>query len=415
MALYAFIAPPLAGHYGPMAALAGGLIDRGHRAVFVDVPGAETLLTDPRIGFMALPGAVAGTLEQTTARLVGQGGLRHLPALLADMRARFAAFSAGLPDALARIGAQCLVVDQLEPAAGLVAHHLGLPCLTVACALPIDADPTLPPPFTGWSWRTGALARLRNRGGWWVQNRLLAGLNADIARQSAGWGQRADGMVACQSPVAIAQTVAGFDFPRSTQALLPLGPLRAPPRAARPLTPPPGSGPLIFASLGTLQGGRADVFAAIAQAVRRLGGRLIIAHGGRLANAHIAALPGQTLAVDFVDQTALLPHVDAVISHGGLNTTMDSLAAGRPLIIVPFAFEQAAIGARLVRSGAGLVVAPGPRLAQRLIEPLTGLLGLPEYRVAAARLATEIAGAGGLARAVAIADALPTSRHAEAA
>ena len=415
MALYAFIAPPLAGHYGPMAALAGGLIDQGHRAIFVDFPGAERLLADPRIGFLALPGARPGALEQSTGRLVGQSGLWNLPGLLGDMRARFASFAAGLPAALAGIGADRLVVDQLEPAGGLVARHLGLPFLSVACALPIDRDPALPPPFTGWSWRTGGFARLRNTGGWWVHDLLLAGLHADISRQAGQWGLRADSLDACFSPIAIAQTVAGFDFPSATRRAHQLGPLRAPARASRLPPLPPGPGPLIFASLGTLQGGRAAVFGAIAQAVQRLGGRLLIAHGGRLAREDIAALPRQTLAVDFVDQTALLPHVDAVISHGGLNTTMDSLAAGKPQIIIPFAFEQAAIGARLVQSGAGLRVAPGPRLAQRLIEPITGLLGLTGYHAAAARLATEIAGAGGLARAVAIANSLAAGGRAEAA
>lgn len=409
MAHFAFIAPPLAGHWNPMAALAGELIARGHQASVVAIPGAQSMLRDPRIGVIDVGAAQPTLLAEVTARLAGQQGLRGLPTVLADMRRQFALLCADLPDALRAAGIDALVIDQLEPAGGLVARHLGLPYLSVANALPINRDPAVPPPFTGWSNHPGPLGRWRNRGGYRVNDLLLSGLGADISRQAAAWGLTARSLEDCLSPTAqIAQTVTAFDFPRLTPSttLHQLGPLRPPAPATTQPDLPTGDGPLLFASLGTLQGGRADIFAAIAQAATQLGARLIIAHGGRLPPAAIAALPPDVMLRDFVDQRALLPHVHAVIGHAGLNTTMDSLAAGKPLVVIPFAFEQGAIAARLVRSGAGLRVAPGPVLARRLTTAIRAILLDPGFTRSAQTLATAISQAGGLSAAADIAESL---------
>ena len=43
-----------------------------------------------------------------------------------------------------------LIADQLEPAAALLAEHLGLPFASVASALPINREPGIPPPYVGW-------------------------------------------------------------------------------------------------------------------------------------------------------------------------------------------------------------------------------------------------------------------------
>jgi zeaxanthin glucosyltransferase len=56
-------------------------------------------------------------------------------------------------------------VDQIEMAGGTVAEHLGLPFVSVAAALPINLDPSVPPVNFPWSHRTGVVARLRNRVG----------------------------------------------------------------------------------------------------------------------------------------------------------------------------------------------------------------------------------------------------------
>jgi zeaxanthin glucosyltransferase len=44
------------------------------------------------------------------------------------------------------------------------------------------------------------------------------------------------------------------------------------------------------------------------------------------------------------------------ITHGGLNTTLDALAASVPLVLVPLAMEQSGTAQRVLRAGAGVSV-----------------------------------------------------------
>src|SRR5262249_58358175 len=69
------------------------------------------------------------------------------------------------PDAIRDEGVDSLLVDQIEMAGGTVAEHLGLPFVSVAAALPVNADPSVPHCTFPWPHRTGFWARLRNRAG----------------------------------------------------------------------------------------------------------------------------------------------------------------------------------------------------------------------------------------------------------
>ena len=49
----------------------------------------------------------------------------------------------------------------------------------------------------------------------------------------------------------------------------------------------------------------------------------------------------------------MLARSAVAVLNGGLNTVMDALAAGVPILAVPIAFEQGAIASRIERAGAG--------------------------------------------------------------
>ncbi|HVF94428.1 MAG TPA: nucleotide disphospho-sugar-binding domain-containing protein, partial [Sphingomonas sp.] len=256
----------------------------------------------------------------------------------------------------------------------------------------------------------GRLGRLRNAGGYAVSDLVLRPIDRTLARHAAEWGLAPDdGM----SPLLqVAQCPASLDFPRED---LP-GAFRygAPWRSAEPALDPPGSDgrPLIFCSLGTLQGSRKALFASMTQACAMIGARAVVAHGGGLSDADAAALPGDPLVRAFWPQTSLLPHCRAAILHGGFNTVLDTLAAGLPIVAVPIAFEQPATAARLERIGAGVVVRWQGATARRLATALQRVLGDPAYAAAAALVRDDLrrdAGASGTAAAIsaAFAGALP--------
>jgi zeaxanthin glucosyltransferase len=164
--------------------------------------------------------------------------------------------------------------------------------------------------------------------------------------------------------------------------------------------------PLVYASLGTLQGGRVSLFRRIAEAARELELQLVIAHGGGLDARAAASLPGSPAVFDFVPQDEVLRHASLAVLHGGLNTVMDALAAAVPIAAIPIAFEQGAIAARLAHAGAGRRVGRRFLTVGRLAAAMQDVLATPACAEASKRIAAEIGRAGGVARAADIVEAV---------
>ena len=64
-------------------------------------------------------------------------------------------------------------------------------------------------------------------------------------------------------------------------------------------------------------------------------------------------LPESIFWQDYVPLSSLLPHVAALVHHGGIGTTAEALRAGVPQLVVPLAYDQFDNAARVERLGAG--------------------------------------------------------------
>ncbi|MFG1478662.1 glycosyltransferase [Xanthobacter sp. V4C-4] len=410
MTHFAVVAPPLPGHYNPLLVLARELGRRGHRVTFLHMADAAGLVEGRGAGFAAVgrashpPGALAAYLR----RLARPNGLFGLVATLRATAALTDMLCRELPGALAAIGAEAVIADQTEAAGGLVARHLGLPFVSTATALPLDREIGVPPPFVPWPYDGSERGRVRNRGGYQVTDLLMTPMRRVLARHGAAFGLDPDLDQGFSPLLTVAQMPRGLDFPR---AALPAhfhygSPWRddeAPSAFSAGdagWTPPADDGrPLVFCSLGTLQGARGDVFVKVAAAAGRLGARLVIAHGGLLAPAQVARLRPLADVHAFVPQRAVLRRCAAAVVHCGMNTALDALAEGVPLVALPIAFEQPATAARLARAGVAEVVPAGRASARRLAGALDRVLRQPAHRAAARRLAAEMATGGGVAMA----------------
>ena len=143
-----------------------------------------------------------------------------------------------------------------------------------------------------------------------------------------------------------------------------------------------------------MQGHRADIFEWIVDAAETLDLDLTIAHGGLLPEADAARLSQRAHVHAFVDYAKILPESDIAIMHGGMNGVLDALAHGTPMVVVPLAFEQAAIAARVRWAGAGRICAPLARKG-KLEKALTEVLDEPAFARVAAMIGGEIEAAGG--------------------
>lgn len=132
----------------------------------------------------------------------------------------------------------------------------------------------------------------------------------------------------------------------------------------------------VLVSLGTLNqqaGGR--FYATVLEAAERLSGdvQLVLAAPASLAGP----VPGNVLLRERVPQLELLPHLDAVVSHGGHNTVCEALAYGLPLVVAPIRDDQPIVARQVVEAGAGVRVRFGRTRTEELCDALTAVLDDP--------------------------------------
>jgi rhamnosyltransferase subunit B len=88
-------------------------------------------------------------------------------------------------------------------------------------------------------------------------------------------------------------------------------------------------------------------------AVRRLGCRAVLLAG---ANTVDCLLPPGTAVFPYAPYSKILPHAACVVHQGGIGTCGQTLAAGRPMLVMPYAFDQPDNAARLQRLGVARVI-----------------------------------------------------------
>ena len=96
-----------------------------------------------------------------------------------------------------------------------------------------------------------------------------------------------------------------------------------------------------------------------------------------------------------VPQLALLPEVDAVVTHGGHNTVCEALWHGLPLVVAPIRDDQPVVAGQVTAAGAGVRVPFGRVEVDGLRQAIHAVLAEPALRVAARRIATSFRAAGG--------------------
>lgn len=132
------------------------------------------------------------------------------------------------------------------------------------------------------------------------------------------------------------------------------------------------------------------------ETARRLDRRAILVTGA--PPEQLGALPGSVRAFQYLPYSAVFPRAAAIVHSGGIGTLAQALAAGRPQLIVPVAFDQPDNARRAARLGVARCVPFRKATADVMARELDELLAAPGY---AARAKT----IGDLIRGEAAADA----------
>lgn len=129
-----------------------------------------------------------------------------------------------------------------------------------------------------------------------------------------------------------------------------------------------GEQPLLYISLGTVFNNRPDFFQLCFQAFGGQPWQVVMSYGKRLDVAALGAVPANFLLAPYVPQLEILQKASVFITHGGMNSTMESLYYGVPMVVVPQMLEQEMTARRVAELGLGRTLDEEHLTAEQLRE-----------------------------------------------
>jgi MGT family glycosyltransferase len=108
---------------------------------------------------------------------------------------------------------------------------------------------------------------------------------------------------------------------------------------------------LVYLSLGSLGSADVELMQRLVELLADTPHRYIVSRGPRHDEYELA---DNMIGEEFLPQTSVLPHVDAVITHGGNNTVTECLWFGKPMLVLPIFWDQHDNAQRVHETGYGI-------------------------------------------------------------
>ncbi len=391
-----FICPNLPGHLNPMTALARQLQERGHDVVFLYSSSAS--------GLPYVPGPEKDQINESRPEISKLQGEDALKLGVRLMMSQTEAILKSLPAIVQANRVDALVIDTVHFYAELGAMQLGMPYIHVPAAMHKDYTGNTPLCYYDWPHQTTPSALARNREGVAKFVKLLESVNAGIRAYAESVGLKIDweDPGSTLSPFAtITQVPRAFDFesshwPSQFHHTGPFHDGKGRQKVDFPWERLTGE-PLIYASMGTLMNGRADVFNMIVAGVaKHKDTQLVLSIGDQLDPKQIGPVPGNAIIVKRAPQLELLKQTAVCITHAGLNTVLESLTQGVPQVAIPVSLDQPGVAARIADKKTGVVTSLDKLTAEHLSTLLNEVLNDFTYWDNARKLEKAIAKANGL-------------------
>ncbi|GDX31860.1 glycosyl transferase family 1 [Actinomycetes bacterium] len=139
----------------------------------------------------------------------------------------------------------------------------------------------------------------------------------------------------------------------------------------------PAGSALIYLSLGSLGSADVDLMKRLVEVLGRTPHRYIVSKGPQHEAFELA---DNMVGMEFLPQTKVIPQLDLVITHGGNNTTTESLHFGKPMILLPLFWDQYDNAQRMDELGFGVRLSTYAFTDQEMFDALDKLLGDEKLR-----------------------------------
>jgi zeaxanthin glucosyltransferase len=385
-----FISPPAPGHFNPMSAVARELQSRNHDVVMLSLPVGESLARATNLPFVPfgekeLPADRGAEMLETMSRLKGEEALQFgVNGLAAVSAVKWKT----LPKVLSSAGIDALVLDNFDFYGELIPMRLGMPYAVLSNALHFDYSGYTPLCIYGWAHENTPEARERNLQGVSKFTEVLIRSHAELIAQAEKAGIKAnweDPSSLFSDRPWITQCPREFDFENShwPQQFHHAGPCHD--GEGRMEVPFPWDQltgePIVYASMGTVQNGNADIFRIIAASVSKHQGlQLVLSIGNFLDPQEIGYVPNNAIVVNNAPQLELLKKASVCITHAGFNTVLEALMQGVPQIAIPVTYDQPGVAARIADKKTGKTTSLDGLDASNLSAHVDEVLNNPIYR-----------------------------------
>jgi MGT family glycosyltransferase len=139
-----------------------------------------------------------------------------------------------------------------------------------------------------------------------------------------------------------------------------------------PWEPPDDDGrPLLYVSLGSLGSADVPLMRRLVEALGHTPYRYVVSKGPQHRDYE---LEENMIGAEFLPQVSVLPHVDAVLTHGGNNTTTECMWHGKPMLVLPIFWDQHDNAQRVHETGYGVRLPTYSFDDEQLVRALSGLV-----------------------------------------
>jgi MGT family glycosyltransferase len=304
-----------------------------------------------------------------------------------------------------------VLLDSNTWGAAAVAEASGLPwAIMQSFPTPLPSD-DVPPFGPGLRPMGGRLGRVRNR----VLRPIVLGvleraflppLNGEVRPRAGAAPIRDAHDLYTRAPLTLYSTSKAFEYPRRDwpASFCFIGPLIWEPPAERPLWLDSQQRPLALVTTSSeFQEDGALVETALTGLAEEDLDVVATMPARASAGFHI---PANAHVEQFLPHSLVLPRAAVAITHGGMGATQKVLAAGVPVVVVPWGRDQLEVGRRAEATGAGVLLAKRRLSPEHLLEAVRRAR---ELLPAAEALAAKMAAEGGAPKAVDRLEALVAS------
>lgn len=412
MATIGIICPPTIGHINPFLELCKGLVDQGHRIIFFQINELKEYIEDFGFEFYVIGKALipSKSMKNISQKL---GRMEGLEAMKMWRRWQFGLtkiFFNELPIGLKEKGVDFILTDQSDGSGATIAESLRIPFITISIGLDIEWEESFPPFFLPWERSESEVCIKRNNMSMKLFVKDFHELIGFISLKRVQLGLNSYNYYKNLFPVSpyaqIAQMPSFLDYPRKERSNFHnVGPIRGDFYSRSDISFPFQElldKDIVFISLGSILNNRSDMFHTIVKSFHNIDVQLVISLGKSNIALDKEILPSNSIVVDYAPQMEILSRAKLCVTHGGMNTVMDSLSEGVPVLVLPISFDQPGTAARVKYHGVGEFILPESITENTVNCFAKQILGSEKYYTKAQEFKTKFSKLNGKSNAIKI-------------